>query len=109
MSWRTLLAASAAVVLTACSGSSGSSPQADRTPVLPSPTPTPTETIPPVPPPPPPQRACYRLGYDEALAPTSDKKPADCTQLHTAVAFYVGSYPKSLSVDGKAVRTCSWP
>ena len=70
--------------------------------MLHSPTPTPTETIPPTPPKPPPADACYRLGYDEVLAPTSDKKPVPCTGIHTAVTFYVGSYDKHLAVDGDA-------
>ncbi len=94
----------AALLLAACS-SGGSSPTADDTPVVHSPTPTPTETLPPPkPPPPPPANACYRLGYAEVLAPTSDKKPSPCSGIHTAVAFYVGSYDKKLPVDGKAVH-----
>jgi hypothetical protein len=38
------------------------------------------------------------------LAPTSDKKTAPCSGIHTAVTYYVGSYDKSLPVDGKAVH-----
>ena len=58
----------------------------------------------PQPDPPPPGRACYRLGYAEALAPTISKKPVPCTGRHTAVNFYVGSYAKNLAVDGPAVH-----
>jgi hypothetical protein len=101
---RLAMAVALAVLLTACSGSGGSGPDAAETPVLHSPTPTPTETIPPKPTPPPPPRACYRLGYDEALAPTSDRRPSPCDRLHTAVTFYVGSYDKTLSVDSDAVH-----
>jgi hypothetical protein len=101
---RLALAVGLAVLLTACSSSGSSGPDAGGTPVLHSPTPTPTETIPPKPPPPPPPRACYRLGYDEALAPTSDRHPSPCERLHTAVTFYVGSYDKTLPVDGDAVH-----
>lgn len=93
-----------ALVLTACSGSGSSEPGAGETPVVHSPTPTPTETIPPTPPKPPPADACYRLGYDEVLAPTSDKKPVPCSGIHTAATFYVGSYDKHLAVDGDEVH-----
>jgi hypothetical protein len=100
---RTALALAAALLLTACS-TSGSSPGAGETPVVHSPTPTPTETIPPKPPKPPPANACYRLGYDEVLAPTSDKSPAPCSGIHTAVTFFVGTYDKKLAVDGQTVH-----
>jgi hypothetical protein len=102
-----LAALGAALVLTSCSGSSGSQPAADPTPVLqptPGPTLTPAPTVPPRPPRPPAVNACYRLGYDEVLAPTSDKKSAPCHGIHTAVAFFVGSYDKDLAVDGQAVH-----
>ena len=101
---RWVISAVAVLLLTACTASGGSEPHAAKTPVLHSPTPTPTETIPPKPPPPPPEHACYRLGYDEVLAPTSDKAPAPCSGIHTAVTFFVGSYPKKLAVDGTAVH-----
>jgi hypothetical protein len=98
------LATACLLVLTACGGSGSSVPQRAATPVGPA-TPSTSATLAPAPPPaPPPQRACYRLGYDAVLAPTSDAKPADCTRLHTAVAFYVGSYDPSLRVDSDAVH-----
>jgi len=99
-----VLAVATALLLSACSGSGSSDPRAGETPVVHSPTPTPTETIPPRPPTPPPPHACYRLGYQEALAPTIDKKPSPCTRNHTAITFYVGRYDKKLAVDGKAVH-----
>jgi hypothetical protein len=101
---RLVLAVATALLVTACSGPGSSAPGARETPVLHSPTPTPTETIPPTPPKPPPANACYRLGYDEVLAPTTDKRPAPCRGIHTAVTFFVGSYDKKLSVDGKQVH-----
>jgi hypothetical protein len=104
---RTLVAvvtALLALALGGCSGSGDSSADAGGTPVLQSPTPTPTETIPPTPPKPPRVRTCYRLGYDEALAPTRTRKPGPCTGPHTAVTFFVGQYDKSLPVDGDQVH-----
>jgi hypothetical protein len=93
-----------ALLLTACSGSSSSDATAGETPLLRSPTPTPTETIPPTPPKPPHARTCYRLGYDDALAPTRTRKPVPCTGVHTAVTYFVGQYRRSLPVDGAAVH-----
>jgi hypothetical protein len=107
MKTRTLALLVAIVVglgLTACSGSNSSSPKSQETPLLHSPTPTPTETIPPKPPKPPHPRSCYRLSYDDALAPTRSAKAVPCTGVHTGVTFFVGSYDKSLPVDGTAVH-----
>jgi hypothetical protein len=101
---RRLVAVAAVLLLSGCGGSNGSDGHAAQTPVVHSPTATPTETIPPKPPPPPPANACYRLGYGEVLAPTSDKRPAPCSGVHTAVTFFVGSYRKALPVDGKGVH-----
>jgi hypothetical protein len=92
------------LVVSACSGHDSSPSGQGPTGVLQSPTPTPTETIPPKPPKPPAMSACYRLGYDEALAPTIAKKPVSCLRLHTAVTFFVGSYAKHLAVDGAPVH-----
>jgi putative regulator of septum formation len=97
-------ATAAALVLAACSGSGDSSARESETPLLPSPTPTPTETIPPKPPKPPHARTCYRLGYDDALAPTRTRKPVPCTDPHSGVTFFVGQYRRSLPVDGAAVH-----
>jgi len=38
----------------------------------------------------PPPRACYRLGFDEATAPTNDSPPVSCRNRHTAQTYYVG-------------------
>ena len=100
---RYVLAALAVALLAAgCSGSTSSTPDAAPTPALTAPTSPPATTASPdpQPDPPPPARACYRLGYADALAPTISKKPAPCTGRHTAVNFYVGSYAKNLAVDG---------
>jgi hypothetical protein len=35
-------------------------------------------------------RECYRLAYDEAVAPTTDRQPVDCAGKHTSVTFAVG-------------------
>lgn len=100
----------AGVLLAACSTSSGSTPRADPTPVLASPSPThPTKTARPTPkpqppPPAPPPHACYRLGYDDAIAPTSAKKPVSCTGRHTAQTFFVGTYDAHLAVDSAQVH-----
>jgi hypothetical protein len=94
-----------ALALSACSGSDSSGSKTEPTPVLratpttesPSPTPTP-------PPPPPSAHACYRIGYDTALAPTKAARPVLCRDPHTAVTFYVGSFNKRLRVDGNQVH-----
>jgi Septum formation len=99
------LAAAAALLLAGCSGPSKPRPDAGSDPTPRSPTSAPTQTQPPKPPPPPPVvHSCYRLGYAEALAPTSDKKPVPCTQVHTAVTFYVGTFDQQLPVDGAQVH-----
>jgi hypothetical protein len=73
-----------------------------------SPTSTPTST--PTPPPAPPGRgACYRLSYDEALAPTSPDTPVECGKGHTSQTFAVGHLDlvvngHLLAVDSDAVR-----
>src|SRR4051794_18168380 len=93
-----------ALALSGCSGSQSSAPRADPTPVLSSPTASPTRTIPPKPPPPPGARACYRLEYDQALAPTNDQKTVPCTGPHTAITFFVGTFDKHRAVDGAPVH-----
>ncbi|WP_191907914.1 septum formation family protein [Nocardioides cynanchi] len=101
---RLLAGVLAGLVLAGCSSSSGSStPQVAATP-LQSPTSSATVVSPAPPPPPPPAHACYRLGYTDALAPTSDLKPAPCTGPHTAVTFFVGRLPPDQPVDGPAVH-----
>jgi hypothetical protein len=70
----------------------------------PSASPTPSESSPsskpPVakPPPAPPERACYRMAYAQALAPTTAAGSVKCTQPHTSVTYDVGTI--SAVVDG---------
>jgi Septum formation len=97
-----LAGAAAAVLLAGCSGSTSSAPRADPTPVASSPTVTHSAKLPP--PPPPLPHACYRLGYADALAPTSDKKPVSCSGRHTGVTFFVGTFRRHLAVDGSQVH-----
>ncbi len=92
----------AALLLTACSGSTSSAPRADPTPVVSSPTVSHSAKLPP--PPPALPHACYRLGYDDAVAPTSAKKPVSCSGRHTAVTFYAGTFDRHLAVDGPQVH-----
>jgi hypothetical protein len=92
----------AALLLAGCSSSTSSAPQADLTPVLSSPTVTHSAKLPP--PPPPLPHACYQLGYDDALAPTSDKKPVSCSGRHTAVTFFVGTFGRQVAVDSPQVH-----
>ncbi len=96
-----------ALALTACSGSGSSAPAADPTPSLTSSPPsstTPTPTPTPQPDPPPPAHACYRLGYDAALAPTNHLEPVRCSGTHSAITFFVGHFAKGLPVDGPQVH-----
>lgn len=34
--------------------------------------------------------ACYRIGFEQATAPTNDEHPVRCTRQHTAQTFFVG-------------------
>lgn len=62
------------------------------------------------PPPAPAVGACYRLSYDEALAPTSEDPPVPCDKGHTTETFAVGRLDlvvngHLLAVDSDAVRS----
>lgn len=105
-----LVALTALSALSACS--SGSEPSADRSP---SGSPTPSASSPaaapgrPTPPPRPADRACYRLSFDVALAPTNGSAPADCAKPHTSMTFKVGTLDTLvdghlLAVDSKHVQ-----
>lgn len=85
----------AAVLLTVlllggCSGSD--EPEAAPSPTSPpstsSPTVAPTHARPA---PRPPDRACYRLAYDDAVAPTSGVRASACARSHTSMTFLVGT------------------
>jgi hypothetical protein len=58
---------------------------------------------------PPRERACYRLDYDEAVAPTVDVAATPCTRKHTSTTFAVGALDAVvdghlLAVDSRRVR-----
>lgn len=57
----------------------------------------------------PPVRACYRLAYDDAVAPTNDRAPVPCDREHTSVTFLVGELDtvvagRLLAVDSARVQ-----
>ena len=100
-----LAAVATGLLLTACSGSTSSTP--DAVPPASGPTSSATSPSPSVtakPDPPPPAHACYRLAFEDALAPTIGKVPVRCTRPHTAVTFYVGRFGQDLAVDGAQVH-----
>jgi hypothetical protein len=52
---------------------------------------------------------CYRLAYDDALAPTSHRRPVSCDKQHTATTFHVGTLDAVedghlLAVDSRLVQ-----
>jgi hypothetical protein len=52
---------------------------------------------------------CYKLSYDDALAPTASRKPVSCKGAHTGQTFFVGSLSTAvdghlLAVDSRRVR-----
>lgn len=71
---------------------------------------TPSPSAAPAPPPPVPAVAgCYRLSYDEALAPTNADAPVPCAKEHTSQTFAVGELDlvaggHLLAVDSESVR-----
>lgn len=73
--------------------SASSAPPATPAPVEPA---EPSE--PPEPVEPPPTATCYRLSYDDAVAPTSSAPAVRCASPHTAVTFDAG--PLDTVVDG---------
>ena len=85
-----LIVAVLCLPLAACSG--GGTPTAEPSTPAPSAEARPTPTPPPrAPEPPRPEvGACYRLTYEEALAPTTEIQPLRCTREHTAITYFVG-------------------
>ena len=97
-------------VFTGCSGGSDepsagrSSTPTSSAPSSPASTPT-RATAPPRPV----DRACYRLSFDVALAPTNGSDPVDCAQTHTSMTFAVGALDTLvdghlLAVDSRRVQ-----
>jgi hypothetical protein len=103
----------AAVACLAAIGLAGCADQDPRpTAAAPSPTATPTTPPPPVASeqPLPEDRACYRLGVDEAVAPTAELPPVDCDKPHTSITFAVGRLDNVadghlLAVDSQRVQS----
>lgn len=89
---RALLAA-ASLVVAGCSGDPSSSASSSSEPGAGSPSPVAAESPSPSPSPevvdvpPPPTGTCYRLSYDEAVAPTSAARPVACSSRHSSVTF----------------------
>jgi hypothetical protein len=101
---RLALVAAALLALTACDSDDPQEPAAEPTPST-----TPTPVVAPPPPAPPLVDACYRLSYDEAIAPTSEEKSAPCDKGHTSQTFAVGQLDlvtngHLLAVDSAAVQ-----
>jgi hypothetical protein len=102
---RLALVGVAVLALTSCTSHDDPAPPAKG-----SPSPTPTPVAAPAPPPPAPALgACYRLSYDEAVAPTNEDPPVSCDKGHTTQTFAVGQLDlvangHLLAVDSEAVR-----
>ena len=73
-----------ALALTACT--SDDPADADPSPTATPTAPAPTATERPFPK----DRACYRLTVKQAVAPTADLPPVDCSKRHTSITFAVG-------------------
>jgi hypothetical protein len=95
----------AVLALTSCTSSDEPETEAETSP---SPSPTPP-AAPATPPPAPALGACYRLSYDEAVAPTNEDTPVSCGKGHTTQTFAVGQLDlvtngHLLAVDSEAIR-----
>ncbi|ANH40174.1 hypothetical protein I601_3775 [Nocardioides dokdonensis FR1436] len=109
-----VLLATACLVVAGCSG--GASSSSEPGPGTPPPVATASSTPSPAPSPevadvpPPPTATCYRLSYDDALAPTSDSRPVACSSRHTSVTFESGRLEELVgrrvrAVDSRRVQT----
>ncbi|WP_121256593.1 septum formation family protein [Nocardioides ferulae] len=84
---RTLAAVATALALAGCSGGddgAGAGDPASSSALAGDPAPVPEPPAPPEP------GACYRLGFDEALAPTTSSTPVGCSRPHSAETYAVG-------------------
>ena len=77
----------AVLLLGGCTGpdDAGSAPPSAASSTSSSATPTTAEPVPR-----PAVRACYRLAYGEAVAPTTSVRPSSCARGHTSMTFFVG-------------------
>lgn len=102
-------AAIAALVLLALTGCSTSPDPRASTPTRSATTPTTspdaTATRAPEPPPTPPLASCYRLSYDQAVAPTSGAASVPCRHDHSAETFHVGRLDRVM--DGRLLAVDS--
>ncbi len=94
-----------------CSGGSGRSGEASPTTEPAAGSTSATGTPPPAAADPahPDRRGCYRLSYDQALAPTTHRKAVPCDRPHTATTFLVGDLDTVvdghlLAVDARRVQ-----
>jgi hypothetical protein len=105
---RVLVAVVALAGAAACSSGDDGADEptaAGSTSSAPSATPTPA----PPPPPAPSAGACYRVSYDEALAPTNSEPALDCAKPHTSQTYATGELDlvaggHLLAVDSEAAR-----
>jgi hypothetical protein len=101
-----VLALATALTLAGCT--SGDDPGADGSP---SPSTSASTAAAPVPPPAAPAAGvCYRISYDEAVAPTNADTPVTCDKGHTSQTFAVGQLDlvvdgHLLAIDSEAVRS----
>ena len=91
-----------ATAATACTGGDPAPPAASPTTAAPTPQKATPQPVPR-------NGACYRLGVDEAVAPTAGLAPVDCSEEHTSVTFAVGRIDNLvdghlLAVDSRRVR-----
>ncbi len=99
----------AALALTSCTSDDDGGTSADPTPSA-----SPTPTVAPEPPPRPALGACYRISYEEALAPTNADTPMACDKAHTSQTFAVGRLDlvaggHLLAVDSESVTRVTCP
>lgn len=91
-------------------GCTGSAPEPRPTPTAPSSSATSTAPPPTAEPQPRPKTgACYDLGYDQALSPTSRQGPVACASEHTSLTYFVTTLPDVqsghlLAVDSDRVQ-----
>jgi hypothetical protein len=95
----------AALALAGCTGGGAEAPSAGESQASESPTVHRATT-----PPRPDRDACYRLTYDDAVAPSSEAEPVGCRQRHNARTFHVGSLDlvvgdRLVAVDSERARS----
>lgn len=101
-----MLALTAALVLAGCTSGDDEDPKADDSPSPSASTAAEAATPPPAPPA---LGACYRISYDEAVAPTNADVPVSCDKGHTSQTFAVDQLDlvvngHLLAVDSDVIR-----